>query len=49
MDPFEVRLGALVDLNGDGEISQDERDYLKDLIESGKLKEISFLKDVRNA
>lgn len=47
VDPYEVRLGALVDLDGNGEISQDEKDYLKDLIESGKLKEISFLKDVR--
>jgi hypothetical protein len=47
VDPYEVRLGALVDLDGNGEISQDEKDYLRDLIEAGKLKEISFLKDVR--
>lgn len=45
VDPYEVRLGALVDLDGDGVISQDERDYLRDLIDTGKLKEISFLQD----
>lgn len=46
VDPYEIRLGALVDLDGNGEISQDEKDYLRDLIETGKLKEISFLQDV---
>lgn len=47
VDPFEVRLASLVDLNNDGEISQDERDYLKDLIDSGKLKHMTFLQDKR--
>jgi hypothetical protein len=47
VDPYEIRLATLVDLNGDGVISQDEKDYLKDLILAGKLKDISLLKDVR--
>ena len=42
-----MRLGALIDLDGNGEISQDEKDYLRDLIETGQLKDISFLRDVR--
>ena len=49
VDPYEARLGAMIDLNGDGDISQDERDYLRDLIIDGKLKGIDFLKDVSPA
>lgn len=46
MDPYEVRLGSMVDLDGDGVISQDEKEYLKDLIADGKLKNIDILRDV---
>lgn len=47
VDPYEARLGAMIDLNGDGEIDQDEKDYLKDLVLSGKLKSLELLRDVR--
>ena len=36
----------MIDLNGDGEISQDEKDYLRDLIIDGKLKNMDILNDV---
>jgi hypothetical protein len=37
----------MIDLNGDGQISQDEKDFLKDLILDGKLKGLDVLRDVR--
>lgn len=46
VDPFEVFLGSLVDTDKDGNISEKEKQILRDMIEDGKLKHLSILQDV---
>ena len=42
-----MRLGALVDVNNDGVIDDEEKEMLRDLIDQGKLKHMSILQDKR--